>query len=137
MPADDKWKANMEKVAFMKAFPGLLRHWEALTGKTVEAVTPLKSKAGAAALICTDGSFVVLPPLTTEPYELGEALQAGRSYLEPKHPEAYIGYDQLLKKDKDAQRTARLENILGAIRNNMEQIPELKDRLKDLVKEWK
>ena len=137
MPADDKWKANMEKVAFMKAFPGLLRHWEALAGKTVEAVTPLKSKAGAAALICTDGSFVVLPPLTTEPYELSEALQAGRSYLEPKHPEAYIGYDQLLKKDKDAQRTARLENILGAIRNNMEQIPELKDRLKDLVKEWK
>ena len=137
MPADETWKANMEKVAFMKAFPGLLRHWEALAGKTVEAVTPLKSKAGAAALICTDGSFVVLPPLTTEPYELGEALQAGRSYLEPKHPEAYIGYDQLLKKDKDAQRTARLENILGAIRNNMEQIPELKDRLKDLVKEWK
>ncbi|MFZ1763580.1 MAG: hypothetical protein WAT99_11905, partial [Nitrospira sp.] len=71
------------------------------------------------------------------PYELGEALQVGRSYLEPKHPEAYIGYDQLLKKDKDAQRAARLENILGAIRNNMEQIPELKDRLKDLVKEWK
>ena len=137
MPADEKWKANMEKVAFIKAFPGLLRHWEALAGKTVEAVTPLKSKAGAAALICTDGSFVVLPPLTTEPYELGEALQAGRRYLEPKHPEAYIGYDQLLKKDKDAQRTARLENILGAIRNNMEQIPELKDRLKDLVKEWK
>mgnify|MGYP003530318872 FL=1 len=137
MPADEKWKANMEKVAFMKAFPGLLRHWEALAGKTVEAVTPLKSKAGAAALICTDGSFVVLPPLTTEPYDLGEALQAGRSYLEPKHPEAYLGYDQLLKKDKDAQRTARLENILGAIRNNMEQIPELKDRLKDLVKEWK
>ena len=137
MPADEKWKANMEKVAFMKAFPGLLRHWEALAGKTVEAVAPLKSKAGAAALICTDGSFVVLPPLTTEPYELGEALQAGRSYLEPKHPEAYIGYDQLLKKDKEAQRTARLENILGAIRNNMEQIPELKDRLKDLVKEWK
>ena len=132
MPADEKWKANMEKVAFMKAFPGLLRHWEALAGKTVEAVTPLKSKAGAAALICTDGSFVVLPPLTTEPYELGEALQAGRGY-----PEAYLGYDQLLKKDKDAQRTARLENILGAIRNNMEQIPELKDRLKDLVKEWK
>ena len=137
MPADEKWKANMEKVAFMKTFPGLLSRWEQLAGKTVETVAPLKSKAGAAALICTDGSFVVLPPLTTEPYELGEALQAGRSYLEPKHPEAYIGYDQLLKKDKDAQRTARLENILGAIRNNMEQIPELKDRLKDLVKEWK
>ncbi|HQY56923.1 MAG: hypothetical protein KA240_06420 [Nitrospira sp.] len=137
MPADDKWKANMEKVAYMKAFPGLLRQWEHLVGKTIEAITPLKSKAGAAALFCTDGSFVVLPPLTTEPYELGEALQAGRGYLAAKHPEAYAGYDQLLKKDQEAQRTARLENILGAIRNNMEQIPELKDRIKDLVKEWK
>ena len=137
MPADDKWKANMEKVAYMKAFPGLLRNWEQLTGKTVEAVLPLKSKSGSAALICTDGSFVVVSPLSMEPYELGEALQVGRGYLEPTHPEAYAGYDHLLKKDKDAQRTARLENILGAIRNNVEQIPELKDRLAELVKEWK
>jgi hypothetical protein len=30
-----------------------------------------------------------------------------------------------------------LENILGAIHNNMEQIPELKDRLRELVKQWK
>lgn len=137
MPADEKWKANMEKVAYMKAFPGLLDNWEQLAGKTVEAVTPLKSKTGAAALVFTDGSFVVASPLAAEPYELGEALHASRRYLEPRHREAYAGYDHLLKKDKDAQRAARLENILGAIRNNMEQIPELKDRLKDLIKEWK
>ena len=137
MPVDDKWKANMEKVAFMKAFPGLLHHWEQLAGKTVEAVLPLKSKAGSAALICNDGSFVVVPALSAEPYELGEALQAGRGHLESRHPEAYTGFDHLLKKDKQAQRTARLENILGAIRNNVEQIPELKDRLAQLVKEWK
>lgn len=137
MPVDDKWKANMEKVAFIKAFPGLLHNWEQLAGKTIEAVTPLKSKAGVAALVFTDGSFIVAPALAAEPYELGEALQATRRYLEPRHQEAYVGYDQLVKKDKDAQRSARLENILGAIRNNMEQIPELKDRLKDLVKEWK
>lgn len=137
MPADDKWKANMEKVAFLKAFPGFLHNWEALAGKTIEAVTPLKSKSGTAAVVFTDGSLIVAPALVAEPYELGEALQASRPYLEPKHREAYVGYDQLVKKDKDAQRSARLENILGAIRNNMEQIPELKDRLKELVKEWK
>ena len=137
MPADEKWKANMEKVAYIKAFPGLLHHWEQLAGKTVEAVTPLKSKAGAAAIVFTDGSLVVAPALTAEPYELGEALQASRRFLELRHGEAYVRYDQLVKKDKDAQRSARLENILGAIRNNMEQIPELKDRLKELVKEWK
>ncbi|MCC2639789.1 MAG: hypothetical protein K0S45_202 [Nitrospira sp.] len=137
MPADEKWKANMEKVAYMKAFPGLLDTWEQLAGKTIEAVTPLTSKTGAAALVFTDGSFVLAPPMAAEPYELGEALQASRRYLEPRHREAYAGYDRLLKKDKDAQRAARLENILGAIRNNVEQIPELKDRLKDLIKEWK
>ena len=137
MPADEKWKANMEKVAFMKAFPGLLCNWDQLVGKTVDAFLPLKSKAGSALLVCTDGSFVVAPLLAAEPYELGEALQAGRGHLEPKHGEAYAGYDHLLKKDKEAQRTARLENILGAIRNNVEQIPELKDRLAQLVKEWK
>jgi hypothetical protein len=137
MPADDKWKANMEKVAYLKAFPGFLQNWEELVGKTVEAVTPLKSKIGAAAVVFTDGSLIVAPALTAEPYQLGEALQASRHHLEPKHREAYALYDQLVKKDKDAQRTARLENILGAIRNNMAQIPELKDRLKELVKEWK
>jgi hypothetical protein len=137
MPADDKWKANMEKVAFMKAFPGLLRSWDQLIGKTVEVVLPLKSKTGSTALICSDGSFLVAQPLSPEPYELGEALQVGRQYLQPNHAEAYAGYDRLVEKDRDAQRTARLENILGAIQNNVEQIPELKDRLAQLVKEWK
>ena len=88
MPADEKWKANMEKVAYMNAFPGLIRTWDQLIGKTVDVVLPLKSKTGSAVLICTDGSFVVVPRLSAEPYELGEALQAGREYLEPKHPEA-------------------------------------------------
>jgi hypothetical protein len=137
MPADDKWKANMEKVAYLKAFPGFLHKWSDLSGKTVEVVMPLKSKTGAAAVVFTDGSLIVAPPLAAEPYELGEALQASRPYLEPHHREVYLEFDRLVKKDKDAQRSARLENILGAIRNNMEQIPELKDRLKELVKEWK
>ena len=67
MAADEKWKANMEKVAFLKAFPGFLHKWEALAGKTIEAVRPLKSKAGAAAVIFTDGSLAVIPDPATEP----------------------------------------------------------------------
>ena len=137
MAADEKWKANMEKVAFLKAFPSFLHNWDALAGKTVEAVTPLKSKAGAAAVVFTDGSLTVPPAPAAEPYELGEALQISRRYLESKHRDAYARYDQLVENDRAAQRSARLENILGAIRNNMDQIPELKDRLKELVKEWK
>ena len=136
MATEDKWKANLEKVAFMKRFPGLLGTWEALKGKTIEAVIPLKGKQGSAAIICSAGTFTVAPPMMTEPYELGETLTAGRPLLEPKHRTAYVEYDQLAKKDKDALRKARLEKIIGAIENNLEQIPELKERLKALVKEW-
>ena len=137
MAAEDKWKANLEKVAFIKQFPGLLADWEALQGKTVEAVFELNSKQGAAALVFSDGTFTVAPPMATEPYELGEALGVARTRLEPKHKAAYAEFDRLAKKDKDALKAARLEKILGAIQNNLEQIPELKDRLKALVKEWK
>ncbi|MGQ0811250.1 MAG: hypothetical protein ACT4OO_08505 [Nitrospiraceae bacterium] len=137
MTVEEKWKANQEKVAFMKQFPGLTLNWDSVLGKTVEAVTPVTGKQGAAVIVFTDGSFVIAPPTTPEPWELGEGLGNARKWLEPKHRSAYAEYDRLAKKDKDALRSARLEKIIGAIQNNLEQIPELKDRLKDLVKEWK
>ena len=137
MALEEKWKANLEKVAFMKKFPGLLENWPALEGKSIKAVIPLKGKQGAAALVFSDGSFTIAPPMAAEPYELGEALEAARTYLEPIHAAAYKDYDLLVKKDREALRTARLEKIVGAIQNNLEQIPELKERLKELVKGWK
>lgn len=137
MSVQDKWKANQDKVAFMKQFPGLLHSWDSLEGKSVENVIGLKSKTGSAVVVFTDGSFTVVPPMAVEPYEIGEALTVARKHLESKHRAAYAEHDRLVQKDKDAQKSARLSNILGAIQNNVEQIPELKDRLKDLVKEWK
>ena len=137
MSVEEKWKANLEKVAFMKQFPGLFGAWGTLAGKTVEAVIPLKGKQGAAVLVCSDGTFTIVPPMAPEPYELGEALVVARAVLEPAHQAAYVEYDRLVKKDKDALKSARVEKILGAIHNNLEQFPELKDRLKELVKEWK
>lgn len=136
MPTEDKWKANLEKVAFTKQFPGLMREWQACRGKTVEAVTPLTGKQGAAVVTFTDGTFFVVPPLAPEPWELSQALVDARKHLEPKHREAYKEHDRLAKQDKEALRVARLEKIIGAIQNNVDQIPELKDRLKALVKEW-
>jgi hypothetical protein len=137
MAVDEKWKANLEKVAFMKRFPGLLVEWTALEHKSVEAVIPLTGKQGAAAIIFRDGTFTIAPPMSAEPYELGETLQRARTYLERKHPDAYAEYDRLAKRDQEALKAARLEKIVGAIQNNLEQIPELKDRLKRLVEEWK
>ena len=137
MTVEEKWKANQAKVAFMKQFPGLCASWDALQGKTVEAVAPLTGKAGAAVLVCTDGTFVIAPPLAPEPWELTEGLRAARKALEAKHPEAYAEYDRLAHLDKEALRAARVEKIIGAIQNNLDQIPELKDRLRRLVDDWK
>jgi hypothetical protein len=137
MAVQDKWKANQAKVAFMNAFPGLTLSWPAVQGKTVEAVAALSGRPGGAVLVFSDGSFVVAPPIAPEPWELGEGLQAARTALEPRHPQAYRDLDRLVLQDKDAQRAARLEKIIGAIKNNLEQIPELKDRLRRLVDEWK
>lgn len=136
MRPEDKWKTNMEKVAFMKQFPGLLADWEAAAGKTIEAIRPLRGKDGAVVVVFTDGCFLAAPPLTPEPWELGEALHAARPHVEQAHREAYAQYDRLLAKDREASRTARLEKIVGAIQNNLEQIPELRERIKQLVREW-
>jgi hypothetical protein len=136
MPTEDKWKANLEKVAFAKQFPGLMAEWQACRGKTIEAVTPLTGKQGAAVITFTDGTFFVVPPLAPEAWELVQALVDARTHLEPKHRDAYREYDRLAQRDKDALRSARLEKIIGAIQNNVDQIPELKDRLRALVQEW-
>jgi len=127
----------MEKVAFTQQFPGLLLDWKSCEGKTIRFVLPLTGKPGAAVVVFTDATFTVVPPLAPEPWALGQALIDARLQLEPTHQSAYAEYDRLVKKDKDALRSARLEKILGAIQNNLDQIPELKDRLKELVKEWK
>jgi diglucosylglycerate octanoyltransferase len=137
MAVEDKWRANQAKVVFMKQFPGLFVTWEQAIGKTLEAVAALPSKPGAAVLVFDGSSFTVAPPLAPEPAELREALMVARGTLEPKYPDAYAEYDRLARIDSEATRSARLENILGAIHNNVEQIPELKDRLRELVKQWK
>ncbi|MDC4226183.1 MAG: hypothetical protein MPW15_18505 [Candidatus Manganitrophus sp.] len=65
-----------------------------------------------------------------EPADLIAALLAARPFLESHHGKAYETLDQYISSDKETQRMARLENIMGAIRNNLPQIPELKDELR-------
>lgn len=136
MAVEDKWKANQEKVTFAKQFPGLTLDWRSCEGKSIQAVVPLSAKQGAAVIVFADGSFTIVPQLAPEAWEFGQALIDAREQLEPKHQAAYAEYDRLAKKDKDALKSARADKIIGAIENNLEQIPELKDRLKALVKEW-
>ena len=133
---EEKWRANQEKVAFLKRFPGLVHTWEEVQGQTVQSIIPLKSEATLSVLVMTNGNFTIAHAPETEPKYLREGIETARPTLEHIHPEAFAQYSILADRDKEATRTARLENILGAIENNLEQIPELKDRIRSLVQEW-
>ncbi len=136
MSTEAKWRANQKKVAFMKRFPGLLSTWDQSGGKTVERVVPLPSRPGRSALIFSDYSFVIVSAVDPEPFDIAAGLGAMRPSLESVYPEAYAEYDRLVSADKEALRVARLDKIMGAIQNNMKDIPDLKDRVRLLVKEW-
>ncbi|TAK06239.1 MAG: hypothetical protein EPO39_09385 [Candidatus Manganitrophaceae bacterium] len=88
-------------------------------------------------VIFSDGTFVVTPSPDLEPADLIAALLAARPFLESRHGQAYQSLDDYIALDKETQRLARLENILGAIRNNLPQIPELKDELRRFLENQK
>lgn len=130
-----KWKANQEKVAFLKQFPGLLRSWDEIVGHTVTSVTSIE-QGDAKVLVLDNGSFAIVPPLAPEPKQLRDGITAVATRLRALYPDAYREYEALARRDREATRIARMENILGAIDNNVEDIPELKDRIRTLVKKW-
>lgn len=136
MSSEAKWEANKKKVAFMRRFPGLITRWDQIDQKTVEKVLSVPYKDGMAALIFSDGRFAVVSPVDPEPLEIAAGLTVIRPFLESKYLEAYKEYDQLVIDDQKALRMARLEKIIGAVQNNLNDIPELKDRLRELVAGW-
>lgn len=131
-----KWDANQAKVAFLQSLSWILGSWEDTIGRTIEQVISIPEIPHSVVLIFSDGSMIVAPHPISEPQTLTKGFLAARHALEPRHPETFATYDQLDHRDKEASRTARLHNILGAIRNNIEQIPELKRHLRALVDEW-
>ncbi len=136
MGNEDKWKANLQKVAFLKSFPGWLSSWEQGLGATIEQVLPIPEYAPHRVLLLSQGRFAVTPPVHDEPQMVTAGLLSARPHLESIHTRAFEEYDHLSRLDQEAGRTARLENILNAIDNNLERIPELKSRIQELVKKW-
>ena len=132
---ETKWKANQEKVAFLKQFPGLLRAWDEAAGRTVTSVTSIE-QSDAKVLMFDNGAFAIVPPLAPEPKQLRDGITAVATHLRALYPDAYREYETLAQRDREATRTARMENILGAIHNNLDDIPELKDRIRSLVTQW-
>jgi hypothetical protein len=131
---EKKWKANLEKVAFAKDFPGRVHRWEEAVGLSVRALVQVTGKP-ITLLVFEGGRFAFVSPSDPQPPELLAGLAAARPELERYHPDAYRSLDRLAAEDREMGRVARLENILGAIRNNLPQMPELKERLRRLLDE--
>ena len=136
MGNEAKWNANLKKVAYLKTFPGWLSSWEQCIGSTIKQVIAIPDQETHSVLLLSQGKFVVTPQTDTEPQIVTAGLLAARAQLEPTHPEAFQHYDHLTQLDQEAGRVARLENILNAIDNNLERIPELKTHIRKLVSHW-
>ncbi len=136
MGFEEKWQANQQKVDFLRSFPGLRTNWEQVTGSTIEQVIPIPRTSDDHVLLLSQGAFAVTPPIHHEPQVLTAGLVSARPYLESFHASAFQEYDRLNAVDQEAGRQARLSNILSAIENNLERIPELKIHLRKLVEEW-
>ncbi len=126
-----KWQTNAGKVAFAKGFPGRLTDWESAVGKTVEKVVSIEKNG---LVIFSDGAFITIPTPDPQPAELIRLLLFARPDLIQFWKEAFDKLDDWILKDREMQRKARLENILGAVRNNLPQIPELKEALEKTLK---
>ena len=132
MSVDVVWKANQEKVACVKQFPGRVHTWNEVAGKTIEKVISLQGRSGAI-LVFHDHTFGVVSKLDPDPAELLAGVMAARSELEAGNITQYQELDRLVQRERDLLRRARLEKILGAVTHNMSQIPELKEELLKLL----
>lgn len=136
MTPQDKWKTNSEKVAYLKSFPGFLKTWEEAEGLTLEKCLPFPEGKTYTALVFSNGCFGVTSALQDEPQLMTSALQLVRPHVESRYPAAFQEYDRLHALDQETGRQVRLENILSAIERNSASIPELKSRIRELVRKW-
>jgi len=130
---EQKWAANEEKTALIKSFPGLFLSWPKALDKKIIKIVPLKEKSGAV-LMMEDGTFTVAPNIDPTTHQILEAIQSLRPELESRLSEVYGKLDEKVAKDKEMARRARMEKILGAIQNNMAEMPELKEEIGKLIR---
>ena len=64
--SEKKWRANADKVAFAKAFPGRLTEWGSAVGKKIERIIAVEEQP-AGMVIFSDGDFIFIPSPDPEP----------------------------------------------------------------------
>lgn len=128
---EEKWRINRQKNEFARTIPGKV---SPSTFK-VRYRTFLPSSKSIELCVYENNTFSLSDEKAFEDAQLViETVELVRPYLEQSYPEFYQEYDKWAALDKEATRKARLEKILGAIANNMAEIPELKDEIIKLGK---
>ena len=128
----EKWKASEARLDFLLKFPGMMRSWEECRGKTIEHVVQVSEAAGVV-LILSGHTFIIASPFELNSRTVQAGLEAARPHLQDHFAEAYEELERLTEKDQTLTRKSRLENILGAVRTNAPNIPELKKELQKLI----
>lgn len=129
---EEKWKINRQKNEFARTIPCKIPPDNTLK---VLYKTFLPSAKNIELCVYDNHSFSLSDDSAFEDAQLViETVTLVRPYLEKFYPEFYQEYDNWVQLDKEATRKARLEKILGAIANNMAEIPELKEEIIKLGK---
>ncbi len=134
MYVEQKWRTNKEKNEFARSCPALLGSVADAQGKTVDRILPL-GKEGGSVILFKGGYFLIGSFGPVLPPELLETLSIVRSEIEPQYPDFYRELDRLTAEDQELSRLAKLENILGSIRHNAKNMPELADALRNVLSE--
>lgn len=87
-------------------------------------------------LFIYDGGMIDLndPSLLDDPAIRLSVMDQARPYLQPLYPDWYQTFDDLKQRDYQLTQEARLEKILGAIANNIDEVPGLEAEIIKLGK---
>jgi diglucosylglycerate octanoyltransferase len=119
MYAEQKWKVSEEKVAYAKSFEGLRKEAAALT---VIKTVPLKH---GTCILYGDETFTLEPLHFNDVAKFMSNLRESELHLPTRYKPAFEKLAELTRRDLEFNRLSRMEKILSAIVNNINEIPEL------------
>ncbi len=136
MYVEQKWKINREKNEHARSCPGLIPPDQAkgkILRETISLTLPDQSRLNI--LLFENGLFSVVGEISLQPSHILPVLENVREKIEHFYPDFYQKLDKLSEDDRRIQALARMENILGAIRNNASSNPALLESVKALLEE--
>lgn len=119
-----------EKFQYVAEFPGLLPTWSEARGRTVAQVV---SVGEAQVLVFTDGCFLVALPSPLAGEAALKVLLGAREALASHWAAEFAELDRRIAAEREAMRLARMEKVLGAVEQNLPQVPELRQELLQLL----